>query len=231
MATIEENLQTISTSVQNMKTVLASKGVDTSGDITTWAAEIETSSSVGGGSSNSGGGVYSEVNHGTSDTTFTLTPNTFHVWGEVTSLDLSLGDATSGVMNEYIFQFTSGSTATTLTLPDDIKWTEDIVIESNMIYQISIVNGLGAVLSYNDSVQLIENRGTYTAGTMMSGATLIFEYPVASDLTIAFQYTESPSYILSAGQTTLNIDWYEPTAPIPTYVAPSQDNTYIYIIV
>lgn len=25
-------------------------------------------------------GAYPEINHGTSDTTFTLTPNTFHVW-------------------------------------------------------------------------------------------------------------------------------------------------------
>lgn len=34
---------------------------------------------ISGGGSSSGNGAYSEVNHGTSDTTFTLTPNTFHV--------------------------------------------------------------------------------------------------------------------------------------------------------
>ena len=31
-----------------------------------------------------------EVNHGTSDTTFTLTPNVMHIWGTVTALNLSL---------------------------------------------------------------------------------------------------------------------------------------------
>ena len=39
----------------------------------------------------SSGGAYPEVNHGTGDTTFTLTPNTFHVWDEVTSLTLNFG--------------------------------------------------------------------------------------------------------------------------------------------
>lgn len=77
--------------------------------------------SGGGGSSSGGSGAYSEVNHETSDTTFTLTPNTFHIWDEVPSLTLVLGEPTYGVANEYLFQFISGSTATTLSLPDGIK--------------------------------------------------------------------------------------------------------------
>ena len=65
--------------------------------------------------------AYSLVNHGTSDTTFTLTPNTMHVWGTVTKLTLTLGSEQSDVVNEYLFQFTSGSTATTLSLPSTVK--------------------------------------------------------------------------------------------------------------
>ena len=76
-------------------------------------------------------GAYPEINHGTSDTTLTLTltltPNTFHIWGEVTALDLSFGEETGGVASEFLFQFTSGATATTLTLPDTIKWANDEV--------------------------------------------------------------------------------------------------------
>lgn len=56
---------------------------------------------------------------------------------------------TVGVANEYLFQFTSGATPTTLTLPEDVKWTEDLVIEANKIYQVSILNGLGTVLSWD----------------------------------------------------------------------------------
>lgn len=98
--------------------------------------------------------AYPEVNHGTGDTTFTLTPNTFHVWDKVTSLTLNFGNETSGVANEYLFQFTSGSTATSLTLPNSIKWANDNVptIGANMIYQISILKGLASVLEFNNAI-------------------------------------------------------------------------------
>ena len=101
----------------------------------------------------SSGGAYPEVNHGTGDTTFTLTPNTFHVWDEVTSLTLNFGSGISGMANEYLFQFTSGPTATSLALPDDIKWANDNVptIEANMIYQVSILRGLASVLEFNNA--------------------------------------------------------------------------------
>ena len=121
----------------------------------------------GGGGSSGGSGAYAEVNHGTSDTTFALTPNTFHVWDEVASLTLTLGSETSGVANEYLFQFTSGATATSLTLPDDIKWANDSAptIAENMIYQVSILKGLASVLEFSN-VQLISfilDGITYTA--------------------------------------------------------------------
>lgn len=106
--------------------------------------------SISGGSSG-GSGAYAEVNHGTSDTTFTLTPNTFHVWDEVSELNLTLGDETSGVANEFFFQFTSGATATTLSLPSDLKWAEELVIEPNMIYQVSILKGLASVLTFSNA--------------------------------------------------------------------------------
>lgn len=104
---------------------------------------ISISKINGGGA----GGAYPEVNHGTGDTTFTLTPNTFHVWDEVTSLTLNFGSETNGVANEYLFQFTSGPTATSLTLPADIKWANDNVptIGANMIYQVSVLRGLASV--------------------------------------------------------------------------------------
>lgn len=120
---------------------------------------------ISGGSG--GSGAYSEVNHGTSDTTFTLTPNTFHVWDEVASLTLDFGSETSGVANEFLFQFTSGSTATSLTLPDDIKWANDEAptIEANMIYQVSVLKGLASVLEFSNVslISFILNGITYSA--------------------------------------------------------------------
>lgn len=200
-------------STENLKTINGQSLVG-SGDIT-----------ISGGSSGGGSGAYEEVNHGTSDTTFTLTPNTFHVWDEVTSLDLDFGAETSGVANEYLFQFTSGSTATTLTLPDDIKWANDSapVIETNKTYQVSVLKGLGSVLGWSNAVdvELIENKATLTTAGM--SATVTFQYPVASNLQVT---TGSGEATIVAGETEVEVDW----SPGDTIISitPPSDSTYIY---
>jgi hypothetical protein len=98
-------------------------------------------------------GPYAEVNHGTSDTAFTLTPNTFHVWDEVIALTLTFGDETPGVTNEFMFQFTSGNEPTSLTLPDNIKWVNDTspTIVENKIYQISVLKGMAVALEFDNA--------------------------------------------------------------------------------
>lgn len=186
----------------------------------------------GGGGSSSGSGAYAEVNHGTSDTTFTLTPNTFHVWDEVSALTLTLGSETTGVANEYLFQFTSGATATSLTLPNDIKWANDSAptIEPNMIYQVSILKGMASVLEFNNALNLIENHITYDEGDFMNGGTITFEYPTASEITFSMDYYGSSTLIVPQGSTQINIDWNEPSAPIIRSVSPTEDSIYKYIL-
>ena len=171
---------------------------------------------IGGSSS---GSAYSEVSHGTADTTFELTPNTFHVWNEVAELDLSLGAETAGVANEYLFQFTSGSTATTLSLPDDIKWANDDVpaIETNKIYQISILKGLGSVLEWNNASTLIENKAT------LNETTISFQYPVASNLTIS---AGSSTVIIEEGESEIKVA-FEPALTINS-ISPTSDTQYYY---
>ena len=94
--------------------------------------------------------AYSLVSKGTSGTTATLSPNTFYVWGTVSSLTLTFGTEVSGVANEYLFQFTSGTTATTLSLPSTVKWVggEAPAIEAGKTYQISILNNFATLLAF-----------------------------------------------------------------------------------
>lgn len=80
------------------------------------------------------------------ESTYTINPNTFYVWGTMTSLNITLGTATSGIVNEYCFQFTSGSTATELTLPSTIKWVQTPTVEANKTYQVSIINNIGVII-------------------------------------------------------------------------------------
>lgn len=98
-------------------------GVEISGDKT--SADYKISAEV------------TRVDHGTADATFTLPPNQYHTWGEISSLTLTLGAGTSGQANGYWFSFDSGDTATTLSLPETVK--TDIVVEPNMHYECSIV--------------------------------------------------------------------------------------------
>ena len=45
-----------------------------------------------------------------------------------------------------MFEFVSGTTATTLTLPSSIKWLETPTIDANKIYQCSIVDNVGLLV-------------------------------------------------------------------------------------
>lgn len=75
-----------------------------------------------------------------------IQPNTLNVWGEVASLDITLAEPTdNSVVNEYMVQFVSGVTATTLTLPNTIKWMAAPNIQPNKTYQLSIINNLGVI--------------------------------------------------------------------------------------
>lgn len=60
----------------------------------------------------------------TSDTasSFAIDPNKMYMFGTRSSLTITLNSGTTGIVNEYMFQFTSDSTATTLTVPNSVVW-------------------------------------------------------------------------------------------------------------
>lgn len=203
---------------------------NTSAGTISTAAQSFIDLSEGGGSSEGGSSAYAEVNHGTSDTTFELTPNTFHVWDEVASLNLTLGDETYGVANEYLFQFVSPATPTTLTLPDDIKFSDDLVIEANKIYQISILKGLGSVLSWENGVALIENKATITSTG--NKATVTLQYAAASSLSIKVIHDDGSNTItIPVGEVSGSVNIMSPMISnlrIST-ITPEFDTNYIYV--
>ena len=83
----------------------------------------------------------------TSTSTIEINSNTFYKFGEVASLNITLTSITDNtIYNEYMFEFVSGATATTLTLPDTIKWLETPTIDANKIYQCSIVDNIGLLV-------------------------------------------------------------------------------------
>lgn len=84
------------------------------------------------------------VNKTASDTSQTLAANTFYIWPEMSALTITC-PATGG---PYAFRFTSGSTATTLTMTG-ITMPDDFSVEANKVYEVNVYQGYGLAVSWS----------------------------------------------------------------------------------
>ena len=89
-------------------------------------------------------------NGGSGTVTKQINPNTFYKFGSCSKLTITLGAETSGIVNEYMFEFVSGTTATTLSVPNSVKWSggNAPTIEANKTYQVSIVDNLAVYAAF-----------------------------------------------------------------------------------
>ena len=89
-------------------------------------------------------GIVSRQEMQNTDTVVTLQPNILYVFPEMSSLTVTLAEPdNSNVANEYHFFFTSGSTATTLTLNDVLS--DAYSIEPNTKYEVSILENVAYI--------------------------------------------------------------------------------------
>lgn len=72
-----------------------------------------------------------------------INANIFYDFGLVTELSLTFVEGDPDKVNEYMFSFTSGETATVLTLPSSIQWVNELTVEPNKRYEVSIVDNIG----------------------------------------------------------------------------------------
>lgn len=81
-----------------------------------------------------------------SGTTPTITPaaNTIYKCGTLTSLTITDPPATGA----YVIKFTSGSTATTTTIPASIIFPEAFAAEANTRYEINVEDGYAVVVGW-----------------------------------------------------------------------------------
>lgn len=134
----------------SMMPTIDSEGYVSEYNITTHTHQKTTKNLKGAKGDKGDDGYLLLQQHGTTDTTFALTPNTMHVWGEVETLTLTLSPNTDeNKLAEYCFQFTSPLKPTKLKLPDNIKWQAPLLVVSNCIYQVSITNNLAVWGEWN----------------------------------------------------------------------------------
>jgi len=80
-----------------------------------------------------------------------IQPNVLNVWGEIAELTITLATPTdTSIVNEYMVQFASGETATTLVLPDTIQWLSEPTVNPNATYQLSVVNNLAVIGEFSN---------------------------------------------------------------------------------
>lgn len=75
----------------------------------------------------------------------------YHFTGALTGLTITLTAPASGELAQYHFDFTSGATAPTLTMPDSVKMPDGFSVEANKRYEVDILNNYGAVMTWATS--------------------------------------------------------------------------------
>lgn len=94
-------------------------------------------------------GVPVRVEKTSEDTVVELEPNKLYIFPEMSSLTYTLATpADATVANEYHFIFQSGSTATQLVNPAGVSVPDNFTIDSNKVYEISILEGCLAYQSW-----------------------------------------------------------------------------------
>lgn len=77
-----------------------------------------------------------------------LAPNEFYVFGEVSTLTLTFAAGEAGVVNEYHFRFTSGTTPATLDLPVDVELPDSFSVDADTVYELSVIDNYGVFASW-----------------------------------------------------------------------------------
>lgn len=95
------------------------------------------------------------INHENTEVNTTITPNAFHVWGEMEILSIQFDNTLEDEFNEYLVRFSSGTTPTALTLPKNISWATPIDIKSNKTYELSVIGNYGCITEFDTYVPTI----------------------------------------------------------------------------
>ena len=75
----------------------------------------------------------------------------YHFTGALTALTITLTAPASGQVASYHFDFLSGSTAPTLTMPNTVTMPDSFTVEADNRYEVDILNGYGVAMAWTIS--------------------------------------------------------------------------------
>ena len=90
--------------------------------------------------------AFATVRESVSGTSVNLDPETYHyyVCGELTALTVDSSPGTGG----WSVRFTSGSTATVLTMPNTVVMPDGFEVEANAVYEINVLDNYALAASW-----------------------------------------------------------------------------------
>lgn len=74
----------------------------------------------------------------------------YHFTGALTSLTITLNAPSSGEIAHYHFDFLSGSTAPTLTMPNSVTMPDSFSVEASKRYEVDVLNNFGMVAEWTN---------------------------------------------------------------------------------
>ena len=95
-----------------------------------------------------------QASEGTSSSPISIKPNCLNRWATpVSALYVSLAQGTSGVVSEYMLEFTVAGDSFTLRFPASVRWMDGDAPdwESGYTYQVSILNNMAISAGWPNS--------------------------------------------------------------------------------
>lgn len=121
------------------------------GDANLIASNIVSGVTIFGitGTAQTGGGWVEETIATSGAVTKALDPYTlYHFTGALTSLTITLNAPSAGQIAHYHFDFLSGSTAPTLTMPGTVTMPDSFAVEASKRYEVDVLNNFGSVIAW-----------------------------------------------------------------------------------
>lgn len=184
---------------------------------------IKQAGNGGGGSSSGGSSAMVIYDHGENDTTMTINPNTYHKWGEVGELTISLGEPVNiGVVNEYMFSFVNTILTPSLTI-DELMWEHGehpyfAFFAKNVV---KIMDGHAKIESYplaevvlSDTYEYDSEEATMAqrfADAVYSKNDISGDYPVNNDAICVSYYHEYDETWIEDVVTTIRVGSFDDT--------------------
>jgi len=140
-----------------------------------------------------------------------ISPNIHYKWSEVSSLTIDLVEPeNANVANYYVFEFESGTTAPTLSIPKDLYWSGTESIKANRRYIVTIINKIAMIHEAKDVkpvVEFIPSNIYSDTSTLSSNTTQVVKDSLGNNASFTLRATNNANMSVTQSTTQSLRSW------------------------